>query len=92
MGGSREAGRLSTKSRARVIEALVLWLNESFAPEDIVIEADTELFKGGLIDSMRILELIAWTERETGRKIPDEQILMDNFGTPRRIAEVFAGE
>ena len=44
------------------------------------------------MDSIRILELIAWTERATGREVPDAQIRMDNFRTVRRIAEVFAGD
>ena len=79
---------MSTRPSTRVMEALLLWLNERMAPQGTLIEADTPLFEG-LIDSMRVLELIAWTEREVGRTISDEQILMDNFSTPRRIAEVF---
>ena len=50
------------------------------------VDDDTELFESGLIDSMRILQLIAWTERETGRRVQDQQIQMDNFHTPQRIA------
>lgn len=73
------------------VQAMLAWLNERVAPPGVVIESDTPLFEDGLIDSMRILELIAWTERETGRIIPDEYVRMDNFRTPRRIAEVFAG-
>jgi acyl carrier protein len=71
------------------VEAMVSWLNERVAPPGVTIGADTPLFENGLIDSMRILELIAWTERETGLTIADEQVRMDNFRTPRRIAEVF---
>jgi acyl carrier protein len=73
----------------RFTDSMVLWLNQRIAPAGVVIDPDTELFAGGLIDSLRILELIAWTERATGRTIPDRQIRMDNFRTPRRIAEVF---
>jgi acyl carrier protein len=70
---------------------LVLWMNRRIAPPDAVIGPDTVLFANGLLDSIRILLLIAWTERAIGRPIPDEQIRMDNFETPRRIAAVFAG-
>jgi acyl carrier protein len=73
------------------ILGLVRWLNRRLAPPGFVIEADTELFADGLIDSIRILQLIAWTERATGRAIPDEHIRMDNFSTARRIAETFVG-
>jgi acyl carrier protein len=89
MGGLDPARGMKTARSAEVLESLLLWLNERMAPEGVVIEADTPLFKG-LIDSIRIRELIAWTEREVGRTIPDHQILMQNFSTPRRIAEVYA--
>jgi acyl carrier protein len=69
---------------------MVTWMNRRIAPQGAIIEPDTALFDG-LLDSMRILLLIAWTEHATGRVIPDEEIRMDNFQTPRRIAAVFAG-
>ena len=74
-----------------LLDAIVPWIQGRLAPPDAVIEPDTRLFADGLIDSMKILLLIAWTERALGRSIPDEQIRMDNFETPRRIADVFAG-
>ena len=73
------------------ISGLLAWMNHRLAPPGFVIEADTELFADRLIDSMRILQLIAWTERATGKPIGDEQIRMDNFATARRIADTFAG-
>ena len=73
------------------VDSIVRWINRRLAPPGCVIEPDTELFADGLIDSMRILQLIAWTEREIGRSIPDDQILMDNFRTPRQIADTFGG-
>ena len=58
------------------------------APDNVTIQADTPLFEG-IIDSMKVLELIAWTEKETGQTIPDQKIVMSNFSTARRVAEVF---
>ena len=84
MGATERAGAVSA-----FVRAMVSWLNERVAPPGVTVGAETALFENGLIDSMRILELIAWTERETGRTIADEQMRMDNFRTPRRIAEVF---
>jgi acyl carrier protein len=71
---------------------LLAWLNGRFAPDRPPILADTALFAGGLIDSLRVLDLIAWTERAIGHEIPDAAIRVDNFATPARIAELFAGE
>lgn len=78
--------------RAELLAELLAWLNHRFAPDGPPIGGDTPLFAGGLLDSMRILELIAWTERAIGREIPDVAIRTDNFATPARIAELFAGE
>jgi acyl carrier protein len=72
--------------------AMLAWLNARFASPGVALAADTPLFASCLMDSIRILELIAWTERATGREVPDAQIRMDNFRTVRRIAEVFAGD
>ena len=68
---------------------LLTWLNARYAPPGRTIGAETPLFEGRLIDSIRVLELIAWTERAIGREIADVEIRMDNFRTPARIAEVF---
>jgi hypothetical protein len=73
------------------VAELLVWLNARFAPDGPPILADTPLFKGGLINSLRILELIAWTEREIGEEIADAQIRTDNFGSATRMAAVFAG-
>ena len=80
----------ATHARAALLRELVTWLNERFAPDGPPIHADTPLFVGGLLDSMRILELIAWTERAIGREIPDGAIRTDNFASAARIAELFA--
>ncbi len=73
---------------ADTLESLLRWLNERMAPDNVTIQADTPLFEG-LIDSMKVLELIAWTEKETDQTIPDQKIVMSNFSTARRVAEVF---
>ena len=71
-----------------VAEELTVWLNHRFAPAR-EITPQSQLFAGRLIDSIRILDLIAWTERALGRPIADVDIRMDNFASAERIAEVF---
>jgi acyl carrier protein len=70
---------------ARTVE----WINRTLVPADVTVDADTPLFASGLINSIRVLQLIAWTEHATGQRIADASIRMDNFRTVRRIAEVF---
>ena len=78
--------------RAELVAAMLAWLNARFAPPGVTIAADTPLFAGRLIDSIRILELIAWTERATGRVIPDTMIRMDHFHSVGTIARTFIDE
>jgi acyl carrier protein len=76
----------------RFITAMLTWLNDEVAPDGVVILADTSLFASRLLDSLRVLELIAYTEQVMGAVIPDSQIRMDNFQTVSRIASVFLRE
>ena len=79
--------------RQRIFIADMLgWMNEEIAPEGVVITAETQLFAGRLLDSLRVLELIAFTEQAIGSTISDSQIRMDNFQTVSRIASVFLRE
>ncbi|MBA3343382.1 MAG: hypothetical protein H0T48_16320 [Gemmatimonadaceae bacterium] len=74
------------------VTAMVAWLNTRFAPDGITIGRDTPLFANGLINSIRVLDLIAWTEEAIGSEIPDPRVRMDNFRTVARIAQVFVEE
>ncbi len=74
------------------IAAMLGWLNDEVAPKGVIVGADTQLFAGRLLDSLRVLELIAFTEQAIGSTIPDAQVRMDNFQTVSRIAAVFLRE
>lgn len=76
--------------RARFAHDTAEWIARRFVP-GVPVGPDTPLFEG-LIDSIRILELIAWTERELDRRIPDRMIRMDHFRTLRAVAETFIPE
>src|SRR6476659_368586 len=55
------------------------------------ITVDTRLFEDQVIDSLKILELIAFLQSALGRKIPDSQIVLSNFRSIATIARVFTG-
>jgi acyl carrier protein len=78
--------------RTRFMDELLSWIRSRLTPAGGPIDADSPLFAEGRIDSIRILELIAWTERALGRTIPDRWIRMDHFATVRRIADTFLGD
>jgi acyl carrier protein len=68
---------------------MLAWLNDEVAPSGVRVDEDTPLFATRLLDSLKVLELIAFTEQAIGRAIPDSHIRMDNFQTVARIAAVF---
>jgi acyl carrier protein len=60
------------------------------APEGAdAITVDTLLFEDRVIDSLKVLELIAFLQSALGRKIPDAQIVLANFRSIATIARVF---
>ena len=68
----------------------VAWINATLVPAGVTVDADTPLFANGLINSIRVLHLIAWTEHALGMRIPDTRIRMDHFRTVQHIADAFA--
>jgi acyl carrier protein len=72
------------------VERLLKFVNEDLlAGSQEKVAPDTALFDGGRIDSLKILRLIAFLEVRSGKKIPDELIVMDRFRTIETIAKNF---
>lgn len=69
---------------------LLRYVNEHLLPEgDEPVEPTTLLFAEGRINSLRLLNLLAFVERSIGREIPEDEIVMDRFASVRAIAESF---
>jgi acyl carrier protein len=79
-------------ARATFVRETTAWINRRLVPAGVTIDERTPLFEDGLIDSLRILLLIAWTEKMIGRRIADEHIRMDRFRDVRTIADTFVEE
>jgi acyl carrier protein len=68
-------------------DRLVSFINSALlAPGAPRVGSDTPLFEHGTLDSMKVLDLIAFVEAETGRPLPDSAIRLANFRTARTIA------
>ena len=63
--------------------------DELLAERKLRAETDTPLFAAGWIDSLSILQLIAYVELLIGREIPDQEIVMENFRTVDTITTHF---
>lgn len=55
----------------------------------VTVSEDTELFETGIVDSLAIIHLIAFIEKQTGTEVHHKQIVMPNFQTPAAIAAAF---
>ncbi len=55
------------------------------------INVDTRLFEDQVVDSLKVLELIAFLQSTLDRRIPDSQIVLANFRSIATIARVFTG-
>lgn len=79
-------------TRERFVGEMVAWINARLAPPGVSVDAATPLFASRVINSIKILDLIAWTERAIGRPVPDVEIRLENFYSVERIAAVFVVE
>lgn len=91
-GASGDGGQGERMTRDRFVGETVAWINRRLAPPGTRVDPATPLFEGGLIDSIQILRLIAWTEAALGRRIPDEMIRMEHFRDVTTIAATFIRE
>jgi len=55
-----------------------------------VIEVDTDLFETGILDSFGFVELIGFSEKETGQSITEDQLDDPRFTTVAGIVEVMS--
>ena len=60
--------------REEFARAMLVWLNEEVAPKGVRVDADTPLFATRLLDSLKVLELIAFTEQAIGRPMHSKSI------------------
>lgn len=67
-------------------EMLLRFINEKLLAEiSGGVDALTPLFQEGGIDSLKIIQLIAFVEVLRGENIPDPEIVMDRFQNVRAI-------
>ena len=74
--------------------SLVAQLNAIFM-ETLSIKVpspDTDLFEGGLLDSMQIVELVLQIERRLGVRIDLERVDFDDLRSVSRIARLIEAE
>lgn len=56
-----------------------------FLAFDVGHDPETELFSNGALNSVAMLNLIAFVEETSGIQVRPEQVTLENFDTPARI-------
>lgn len=51
------------------------------------IGPDDDLIASGILDSLGLMQLVLFIEESLSLKIPDEEVVIDNFRTVRILAE-----
>lgn len=69
--------------------AVLAFVNERLLHGRPPVGATARLFEDGHLDSLRVLELIAFLEQCTGAKVPDRSIRLATFRSVRAIARAF---
>lgn len=68
---------------------LTRFLTDNLFIEDR-IEPETALFSSGLLDSVSMVNLIGFIEEKTNATVHPEDVTLENFDTPARIASYAA--
>jgi len=78
-------------TRREIERRLMDFVNRALLASDPAraADADTALFEEGIVTSLRILDLIAFVEKATGVKVPDDAVRLANFRSVRAIAAAF---
>ena len=51
------------------------------------ITSDENLLESGILDSLGILQLVAFVEKQFGLTIPDKDVVFENFSSIRVLSE-----
>jgi acyl carrier protein len=54
------------------------------------LESEQDLLSDGILDSLGILRVVAFIEQKLGVKVPDEDVVFENFHSIRAMAEYVA--
>ncbi len=71
---------LSDKIRGFIIE------NFLFGDAAPLTDDSLSLLDNGIMDSVGVMELVAWLEQEHGLKVADQELVPENFDSVARLA------
>ena len=70
-------------------EQLLKFIKNICKNKQVTIRPETLLFKEKVLDSMNILDLMGYIEKQLGRRLTDSEIVASNFESVGKIEETF---
>ena len=69
-------------------DKIIQWIREICLHDEleIVLTEDSVLLEEGLLDSMKVVQLVSLLEDMLGRPLPIDEVTAENFESPKRIA------
>ena len=69
---------------------IVGWLNEQCTQgrTEVIIDTDTPLLEGNLLDSLHFLNLVTHIEEHYNLTIDEELLVPENFATPEAVSQL----
>jgi acyl carrier protein len=64
--------------------------NELLHGRKVALTSDADLLSAGIVDSLGILRLVAFIEERFGVKVPDEDVVFENFQSLQAMANYVA--
>ena len=61
--------------------------NEIMRNKNAKLDYDEDLLSAGILDSLAILQLVAYIEKALGIQVPDEDVVYDNFKSVNALVE-----
>ena len=88
-GSSTEQGPSLAETEA--IVARILHAQLGLSPEETGLESDSSLLDEVGLDSVALIRFAMGLEQEFKIEIDDDDLIIDNFGSPRRVAAYIQG-
>ena len=75
-----------------IANELVSFIQSEIVGDDrgLKVNAATRLIDGGLIDSMGLMQIIAFIEERTAVRVPDDEVMPENFQTVDSMERLIA--
>jgi acyl carrier protein len=65
--------------------------NELIRDRKSTISPDDDLLANGTIDSLGILQIVAFVDERFGLRVPDEDVTYENFSSVRALSDYLSG-